>query len=189
MARVRMGLGGGGCPTKGGDVSIYPWGDAGSGFPTNYEEIVPLCDAFCIDIKTWANLDKPWNEDHLFLGNAGHTYGGQKQVVYQAQANRYGVFTDPYNVRSGKTNPYELDFTEDHKIQEKPEDESEVPVVDFIIDFGKIGTVNEYQNVTLDFTPRTCLADQADSEAATGGARQATGVSFAILGLLIISQL
>ena len=186
MARVKMGLGGGGCPTKGGDIGDYPWGDPGSAWPTNYEEIVPLCDGYLIDIKTWANLDKPWDEDHLFLGNAGHTYGGQTQVKFQAQANHYGVFKDPYN--EGKTNPYELDFTEDHEIQEIPEDSADVPVVDFIIDFGKEGTVNEYQNVTIDYTPRTCLADEANAEAATGAVMRTTGISLAFLGLFLLAM-
>ena len=156
MNRIKYRLTGGGCPNKGGDVSGYPWGDAGSGWPTNYEEITPLCDGFLIDIKTWVNLDKPWSEDDMFLGNAGNTYRDQTQVLFQAHANFYGKFTDPYN--EGKKNPHELDMTEDHEIQKNPGiDTSEVPVVNFIIDFGKVGEVNEFNAVILNLEPRQCL--------------------------------
>ena len=162
MARIAHGLTGGGCPTKGGDVSIYPWGDAGSGFPVNYEEITPLCDGFVIDIKAWVNLDKSWNEPALFVGNAGNPYANENAtaVKYQAHANYYGKFTDPYNIRANITNPYLLDLTEDQQIQEDPgSDISSVPVVDFFLDFGKIGEVNAFQGVVLDLAPRTCMSD------------------------------
>ena len=163
MARIASGLTGGGCPNKGGDVSGYPWGDAGSGWPTNYEEITPLCDGFVIDIKTWVNLDRPWTDDGIFLGNAGHEFGEQTKVLYQAHANFYGRFTDPWN--AGKINPYTLDLTEDHKIQENPgTDFSAVPVVDFTIDFGKLGKVNDYINVELDLTERQCLPDELENK-------------------------
>ena len=190
MARVKYGLNGGGCPNKGGDIADYPWGNPGSAWPTNYEEITPLCDGFLIDIKAWANLDKPWNEDDMFLGNAGHTYGEQTQVMYQAHANHYGVFTDPYNV--GKTNPYELDFTEDHQTQENPGKDNikSVPVVNFTIDFGKLGEVNKFVNVEIDFTPRhseECLA-MMQTEAATGSSR-ANVISVALGLVMIITAL
>ena len=184
MARVKYNLTGGGCPNKGGDIADYPWGNPGSAWPTNYEEITPLCDGFLIDIKAWANLDKPWNEDDMFLGNAGNTYGKQTQVMYQAHANHYGVFTDPYNV--GKTNPYELDFTEDHQTQENPGDKiSSVPVVNFTIDFGKLGEVNEFVNVTLDLSPRQCLAKKESESAAATGSSRANVIS-GVLGLMMI---
>lgn len=168
MARIANGLIGGGCPNKGGDVSIYPWGDAGAGWPTNYEEVTPICDAFLIDIKAWANLDGMWYEEDLFLGNAGDVYAGQKQVMYQAHANHYGKFNDKYNTDAGRTNPYELDLTKDGEIQEKPDDPATVPVVNFTLDFGMVGRANNYNPVNLDLTPRTCLAGEA--EAVRGGA-------------------
>ena len=175
MARIKYGLSGGGCPNKGGDIADYPWGNPGSGWPTNYEEITPLCDGFLIDIKTWANLDHPWSKDDLFLGNAGHTYGGDIQVEFQAHANRYGVFTDPYN--AGKTNPYELDFTENHDFQANPgNDASHVPVVNFTIDFGKPGKVNEYVNVALDLSPRPC-SEESKLRTAEGANKEQAGTS------------
>ena len=193
MARIRYKLGGGGCPTKGGDVSGYPWGDTGSGYPTNYEEITPLCDAFLLDLKAWTNLAGDWDKDELFLGNAGREYEGKTEVMYQAQANHYGVYTDPYNV--GKTNPYELDFTADHKIQENPgSDSSSVPVVNFTIDFGVEATVIEHVSVPLDFSLRTCLAEEEkakegapkeEGEGEKGSDARSVELSLTFCGLLI----
>ena len=178
MARIKYRLGGGGCPTKGGDVSGYPWGDTGSGFPTNYEEITPLCDGFLMDIKAFANLGQSWDQEHLFLGNAGRGFEGKTEVMFQAQANHYGVYTDPYN--AGKTNPYELDFTADHKIQPHPgSDSSGVPVVNFTVDFGVQGEPIEYVNVTIDFSPRACLAELS-------GATRTTGLYSITAGLLML---
>ena len=189
MARIKFRLGGGGCPTKGGDVSGYPWGDTGSGFPTNYEEITPLCDGFLLDLKAWTNLGGDWDKDELFLGNAG--YEGETEVMYQAQANLYGVYTDPYN--SGRTNPYQLDFTADHKIQENPGgDSSKVPVVNFTIDFGVEGEIIKYVDVPIDFSPRSCLAEREEEEtspqgdAEKGGASRTAGLSLTVLGLLLV---
>ena len=141
MNRLKLAIGpGAGCPTKGGDASTYPWGDSGSAYPTNYEEITPLCDAILMDIKLWNNLDKPWTDRSLNLGNGGLPFQGNTQVTYQVQANFYGRYTDPYNVQKGAKNPHELDFTEDNKVQENPgEDASRVPVVEFTLDFGKVG--------------------------------------------------
>ena len=189
MARVKYGLGGGACPQKGGDVSVYPWGDAGSGWPTNYEEITPLCDAFLVDIKLWVNLDKQWNEADMFLGNAGHDYRGQEAVMYQAQANWYGKYSDSYNVERGAKNPYELDWTEDHKIQEFPVQDEVVPVVNFTIDFGVVGEVQEYFNTEIDWTPRTCLADEIEDkdgpvESAVTNAAGIAAVSVCILAIV-----
>merc|ERR1719318_864250 len=79
MARPMMGLTGGACPNKGGDCSMYPWGDAGSGWPTNYEEINPLCDGILMDIRAWANLGESWNDEDMFLGNAGQPHQGEQQ--------------------------------------------------------------------------------------------------------------
>ena len=189
MARIKFRLGGGGCPTKGGDVSGYPWGDTGSGFPTNYEEITPLCDGFLLDLKAWTNLGGDWDKDELFLGNAG--YEGETEVMYQAQANLYGVYTDPYN--SGMTNPYQLDFTADHKIQENPgSDSSKVPVVNFTIDFGVEGEIIKYVDVPINFSPRSCLAEREEEETSPqgdgekGGAIRTAGLSLTVLGLLLV---
>ena len=185
MNRVKFGWGGGGCPTKGGDAGVYPWGDCGGGFAgVNYEEINPLCDAFLLDIKFWANLNEPWNEAELFLGNAADVYSGKNQtnVTYQAEANLYGRYSDPYNVERGIKNPQELDFTEDHKIHEKPSEDTIVPVVNFTIDFGRVGKVNDFNNVTLDFSPRQCL----NNELVSGSHTQIAAVSACILSLALL---
>ena len=164
MNRVAYGLGGGGCPNKGGDVSLYPWGEAGGGWPTNYEEITPICDGFVIDIKTWANLDKLWNDERMFLGNAGHPYINKTFVRYQAHANYYGKFKDPYNVKANITNPYELDLTGIHKVQQDPGlgNESSVPVVHFYLDFGKLGEENVFNYTWLDLRPKKCEVGEWD---------------------------
>ena len=49
--------GGGACPMRGGDYADYPKTSGGAGWPTNYEEVTPLCDAVLLDIKLTANLD------------------------------------------------------------------------------------------------------------------------------------
>jgi len=164
MARIKHGLTGGGCPTKGGDVKGYPWGHAGSAFAVNYEEITPLCDGFLIDIKCWAELQgRPWTEKDLFIANAGRPYRGQETVTFQAHANVYGEFTDPYN--EGKTNPHKVDFTEDGKIQQNPGcDTSDVPVVNWNINFGERINITEVNpddssQVSLRLPKRECVKD------------------------------
>merc|ERR1719354_134924 len=57
-ARHQHKLTGGACPNRGGDWGRYPWSLGGSGFPTNYEEISPLCDGMVVDMKMWYDLDK-----------------------------------------------------------------------------------------------------------------------------------
>ncbi|MEM7400359.1 MAG: hypothetical protein AAF304_00250 [Pseudomonadota bacterium] len=95
--------GGGACPLKGGDWSNYPKTTGAAGWPTNYEEITPLCDGVLVDIKFYANLDgKSWNDPNKYLANAGH---GSEEVVYKVEPGEYGVFTDPYNVERGVKNP------------------------------------------------------------------------------------
>ena len=158
---------GGGCPTKGGDVGLYPWGDTGSGYPLNYEEVATLCDAFMIDIKFWANLDgeDSWNDPAMFIGNAGYPYNENTETTqeYQCQANVYGRFTDPYNVNAGRTNPFELDFTEDGQVRS---DDSDSTVATFTLDFGRLGKYSEFNetSVKLDLSPRGCLVDEMNEE-------------------------
>lgn len=94
--------GGGACPLKGGDWARYPSPLSGSGWPTNYEEVTPLCDSVLVDIKFFANLDgKRWNNPDKYLANAGV---GKKEVEYKVQPGRYGEFTDQYNVSKGEKN-------------------------------------------------------------------------------------
>src|SRR5690606_15328224 len=99
--------GGGACPLKGGDWARYPETSGGSGWPTQYEEVTPLCDAVLIDIKFYANLDgRDWNDPNKYLANAG---AGSTTVTYKVEPGEYGVFTDPYNVARGATNPDSMD--------------------------------------------------------------------------------
>lgn len=107
--------GGGACPLKGGDYGRYPSTDGGSGWPTNYEEITPLCDSVLVDIKFFSNLDgRDWNDPNKYLANAGM---GTQSVTYKIQPGKYGIFTDPYNTKNGYLNsdsqdvPAELDIT------------------------------------------------------------------------------
>ena len=73
--RTAFGLQGGACPSRGGDWARYPWGSSGSGWPTNYQEITPMCDGFVIDLKAYANLfEDTWEKPNLGLGNVGSSY-------------------------------------------------------------------------------------------------------------------
>jgi len=160
--RKAHGLTGGACPTKGGDVSTYPWGNPGSGWPTDYEEVTPICDGIVVDIKYWADLDKSWDDEKIALGNSGF---GTEEVEYFAMANHYGEFTDPWNIKQGNTNPQELDLTEDGKIvMEAPEKIEDHPVVSFKMDFGKIGEAIDFVEVELDPLPRGCAAQKAKDD-------------------------
>lgn len=107
--------GGGACPLKGGDYGRYPATSGGSAWPTNYEEVTPLCDSVLVDIKFFANLDgKSWNSPDKYLANAGV---GAKSVKYKVQPGNYGVFTDEYNTKKATKNaeaqavPSELEIT------------------------------------------------------------------------------
>ncbi|MEO8417506.1 MAG: hypothetical protein ABI475_02135 [Methylophilaceae bacterium] len=94
--------GGGACPLKGGDWGNYPDPAGGSAWPTQYEEVTPLCDGVLVDIKFTANLDgKKWNDPGKYLANAAR---GSTTVTYHMQPGLYGVFIDPYNVNRGVTN-------------------------------------------------------------------------------------
>jgi hypothetical protein len=86
---------GGACPLKGGDWGRYPGTAGGSGWPTQYEEVTPLCDAVLLDLKFYTNLDgRSWNDPNKYLANAGV---GTKTLTYKMQPGEYGVFADAYN--------------------------------------------------------------------------------------------
>ena len=100
--------GGGACPLKGGDWSNYPKTTGAAGWPTNYEEITPLCDGVLVDIKFFANLDgQSWDNPSKYLANAGL---GEKEVTYTLQPGEYGTYTDPYLTNKGETNPHAEDL-------------------------------------------------------------------------------
>lgn len=106
--------GGGACPLRGGDWADYPKVTGGSGWPTQYEEITPLCDAVLIDIKLWTNLDnRTWNDPYKNLANAGV---GTEEVTYKIEPGHYGKFTDPYNVKNNPKNPDEQDLPNEIKL-------------------------------------------------------------------------
>lgn len=87
--------GGGACPLKGGDWGRYPATTGGAGWPTQYEEVTPLCDSVLVDIKFYTNLDgRSWNDPDKYLANAGV---GTKEVSYSIQPGEYGQFSDPYH--------------------------------------------------------------------------------------------
>jgi hypothetical protein len=96
--------GGGACPQKGGDWDGYPDTKGGSGWPTQYEEVTPLCDGVLVDIKFYANLDgADWDDERKYLANAGV---GERNVTYTVQEGSYGKFTDPYHTRRKVENPH-----------------------------------------------------------------------------------
>lgn len=95
--------GGGACPMKGGDWGRYPDITGGSGWPTQYEEVTPLCDSVLVDIKFFTNLDgRSWNDPNKYLANAGV---GTQEVSYTIQPGEYGQFSDPYHTERGVENP------------------------------------------------------------------------------------
>ncbi len=97
--------GGGACPSKGGDYGDYPTPGFGAGWPTQYEEVTPLCDGVLVDIKFSANLDGgDWADPGSYLANAAKN---SLTVQYNVKPGTYGKFTDPYNVRRGANNPDE----------------------------------------------------------------------------------
>jgi len=182
--RQAHGLTGGACPTRGGDVSTYPWGNAGAGFPTDYEEITPICDGIVVDIKYWADLEKSWDSDKIGIGNAGY---GTEEVEYMAHANKYGTFEDPYLVNKGIKNPQVADFTEDGEIvMEAPEKLEDHPSVGFKLNFGKVGEYFEFTEVELE-EPKGCAAEEEneDKYRRYNGAER-TSTAFGIILLLVV---
>jgi hypothetical protein len=96
--------GGGACPEKGGDWAGYPDTTGGAGWPTQYEEVTPLCDGVLVDIKFYANLDGTrWDGESAYLANAG---AGKQRVTYTVEEGFYGRFTDPYLTERGMKNPH-----------------------------------------------------------------------------------
>lgn len=95
--------GGGACPMRGGDYADYPKTTGGAGWPTNYEEVTPLCDAVLVDIKFTANLDgASWNNPKKYLANAGT--GQLKREYFIKPHGEYGKFSDAYHTQYGVLN-------------------------------------------------------------------------------------
>ena len=132
--RPKFHLRGGTCPSRGGDWSTYPRGNAGGGWPNNYQEITPMCDGFLIDLKVWGNLfEKSWAHAEMGMGNAG--YPGTRVVHFDVPANIYGLYTDPYLIKKGKVNPHLLNLTKEAQPRdEKNKGGSVVIPVDFMVE-------------------------------------------------------
>ena len=161
--RTSFQMNGGACPSKGGDWATYPWGDAGAGWPINYQEITPLCDGFAIDVKCWANLFvETWDDPALALGNAG--FGDATLIHYRVDANMYGRYTDPYLVAKKTENPHILNLTPDGKIVEKESDKHREVVIP--IEFKTKSHLNDFYGAPqigltksaslLQYCPQTC---------------------------------
>ena len=148
--RHARGMDGGACPEKGGDIGRYPWGNPGAGWPTNYEEVTTICDAFAIDLKLWADLDKTWKDPGLYIGNTG--YENQTKVDYVLDANKYGTYEDPYikNRRSyeNRTNPHAVDFTRNGTHVGYGKGVSKPDPITIKIDFTRLGTKLHFNNVS-----------------------------------------
>ena len=157
-------LTGGACPEKGGDMGKYPWGNAGSGWPSNYQEITPLCNGLAIDVKFWNNLFvlKSWTDPRMGLANA--PFPGGKVVEYMVDGNVYGEYTDPYLVKNKRENPNILMLTKDGKIVF--DNEKAGKPVTITLEYATTSYPNDYYDVpeiglskskTLnDYCPKKC---------------------------------
>ena len=157
-------MNGGACPGRGGDFSTYPWGNVGGGWPINYQEITPYCDGFALDVKCWANLFvETWDDPTMGNGNAG--YPNSTVIQYKVHPNAYGVFSDPYLVKMGKTNEHQLILTADGQINHKPVEETviihlEYPDVSHFNDYVKVPDLTYKQTSKLsDHCPEKCESD------------------------------
>jgi len=137
-------LTGGACPQRGGDWGRYPWSNSGAGFPSNYEEITPICDAVLLDVKVWGNLwQESWNTQEYLLGNAG--YPGKHVVSYVGDSNVYGKYTDAYLIN--RVNPHMMDLTLDGKVV-KPSDRKSNPIK-IKLNFTYLGIVPNFNEVSI----------------------------------------
>ena len=151
--RSTFGLNGGACPSKGGDWASYPWGDAGGGWPINYQEITPFCDGFAIDMKAWANLFvDTWDDPTFGVGNSG--YPGSTIVDYTVHPNAYGVFTDPYLTSNKIVNEHQLILTNDSSLVHDPIEDTVVikiryPAASHPNDFNKVPDLKLHHTAKL----------------------------------------
>ena len=92
--------------------------------------------------QLWANLDKPWTDPTVWIGNSG--FHGKTTIDYTVDANLYGRYEDPY--LKNKTNPHMLDLTTDGK---KVETSARKPnPVTLRMDFTRLGRNFEFTNVS-----------------------------------------
>jgi hypothetical protein len=106
--------GGGACPMRGGDWAHYPLADGGGGWPTQYQEVTPMCDAILLDIKLFGNLhNNPANDATVGLPHSGR---GVDPVKYDLLSYPIGAYDTENDIGgstflSGKTNPDYFDYT------------------------------------------------------------------------------
>jgi len=146
--RHHHGLYGGACPSKGGDLGRYPVGGANAGggasWPNTYEEITPVCDGFLLDLKMFYDLDKSWDSENMFLGNAG--FKPAQVTNYTVDINIYGQYTDQYLLDAGKVNPYRMDLTPDNQFVNSSDD-AELVSETLQLDFNRAGDYLEFNEV------------------------------------------
>lgn len=113
--RPKFGHAGSHCPDKGGDWGTWPYGhDQGGGWPTQYQELGPICDAIVVDLRFYAQLgvqDK--GAPKYYLPNANQ---GMNSLPYHLDKQNSGQFTDPYLVNNGISNFHALDTTSDGNV-------------------------------------------------------------------------
>jgi hypothetical protein len=113
LNRADFSGGGGACPNRGGDWADYPAASGGAGWPTQYQEVAPLCDAIVLDIKLFANLhNNPANDDTIGLPSTGR---GLDPVEYKLLSYPIGKYDTEYDIGGskfleGKTNPEYFDY-------------------------------------------------------------------------------
>jgi hypothetical protein len=160
--RMAFHMTGGACPSKGGDWAAYPFGDAGGGWPINYEEITPFCDGFLIDVKCWANLIYNWDDPALALGNAG--FDGETIIDYAMDGNVYGEYTDPYLINKKVENPHKMVLSTDGKIVHKEPAHNKKVVIpieystkSYVMDFYGVPELGLTKSLKLsDYCPKNC---------------------------------
>jgi len=132
--RPKFGHAGSQCPDKGGDWGKWPYTmDQGGGWPTQYQEIGPLCDAVVVDLRFYAQLgvaDK--GALKYYLPNANQ---GTNILPYHLDLQRSGTFTDPYLTANNITNQHALDTTPDGVVV----DSAPMATDTFFLDFGMQG--------------------------------------------------
>lgn len=133
--RKKFGHAGSQCPDKGGDWGTWPYGQTqGGGWPTQYQEIGPMCDAIIADLRFYAQLGVPdKSAPKYYLPNANQ---GTNILPYHLDRQKSGEFTDPYLIANNITNLHAFDTTIDSKVVEY---EGSFEITEFFLDFEMQG--------------------------------------------------
>jgi hypothetical protein len=99
----------GACPGLGGDFGEDYFGAA---WPSNYQEVTPVCDGFIVDIKFYADLDGvSWGDENKNLANntgsvglSGDGLTKDYTISQTVSGGTYGDYTDPFldGVKNGE---------------------------------------------------------------------------------------